>query len=212
MSVTKLVLVRHGESMATVEQVVGGHQGCTGLSDLGRRQATALRDRWAATGEVQADVVLTSVLPRAVETAEIVVAGLGGLAPEQDCALCELHPGESDGMTWEEYARRYNVDMAADPLAPIAPGGESLVDFHTRVATALRGIAEVHAGRTAVIVCHGGVVASSFVTFFELPVDQPMAAEVRVANTAVTEWRRYDDGRWQLHRHNDHAHLAGLDA
>lgn len=212
MGVTKLVLVRHGESMATVEQVVGGHDGCTGLSARGRRQAEALRDRWIATGEVEADVVLASVLPRAVETAGILAPALGGLGVEQDCDLCEIHPGESDGMTWEEYARRYNVDMAADPLAPIAPGGESLVDFHTRVAKALRRVAEVHAGRTVVIVCHGGVVASSFATFFGLPFDRPMGADVRVANTAVTEWRRYDEGRWQLHRHNDHAHLLNLDA
>lgn len=212
MSVTRLVLARHGESMATVGQVVGGHAGCTGLSDLGRRQAEALRDRLARTGEVAADVLLASVLPRAVETAEIVAPALGGLPVEQDCDLCELHPGESDGITWEEYGRRYNVDLAADPSTPIAPGGESLAAFHARVAKALRRIAEEHAGRTVVIVCHGGIVATSFLTFFELPHDRAMAAEVRVANTALTEWRRHDGGRWQLLRHNDAAHLADIDA
>ena len=208
MSVTRLVFVRHGESMATVDQVVGGHEGCRGLSPVGRQQAEALRDRLASTGELTADAILTSILPRAVETAEIIAPALGGLPVAQDCDLCEVHPGESDGMTWEEYGRLYNVDMAADPLAPIAPGGESLADFHGRVSKTLRRVADEYDGRTVVVVCHGGIVASSFVTFFDLPPDRPMLVEVRVANTALTEWARHDGGRWQLLRHNDVAHLA----
>ncbi|HVF75678.1 MAG TPA: histidine phosphatase family protein [Acidimicrobiales bacterium] len=211
MSVTRLVLVRHGESMATVDQVVGGHDGCTGLSPLGRRQAEALRDRLAATGEVAADLVLTSILPRAVETAEIVAPALGGLAVAQDCDLCEIHPGESDGLSWEEYGRRYNVDMAADPLAPIAPGGESLADFHGRVSKTLLRIADEHAGRTVVLVCHGGVVAGSFHTFFGLPLESAIPVSIWTENTALTEWSRQDDRRWRLVRHNDTAHLVGVE-
>jgi probable phosphoglycerate mutase len=211
MSVTRLVLVRHGESMATVDQVVGGHEGCRGLSPLGRRQAEALRDRLAASGELEADVLLASIMPRAVETAEIVAPALGGLPVAQDCDLCEVHPGECDGLTWEESGRTYNVDMLADPSAPIAPGGESLVDFQDRVAKALRRVADEHEGRTVVIACHGGIVATSFLTFFDLPVDRAMAAWVQVDNTAITEWSRKDDRRWRLMRHNDAAHLAGVE-
>lgn len=211
MTSTRLVLVRHGESNATVEQVVGGHRGCTGLSPLGRLQAEALRDRLAATGEVKADVVLASILPRALETAAILAPALGGLDVGQDCDLCELHPGESDGLPWTEYQERYGVDMAADPLAPIAPGGESLATFHERVTRTLRRIADEHARRTVVIVCHGGVVAASFLAFFELPVDRPIEGKVRVDNTAITEWSRNEGGRWRLVRHNDAAHLGVLD-
>lgn len=211
MTSTRLVLVRHGESQATVEQVVGGHRGCTGLSPLGRRQAEALRDRLAATGEVDADVMLASILPRAVETARILAPAMGGLETGQDCDLCELHPGESDGLPWAVYQERYGVDMLADPLAPIAPGGESLAAFHERVSRTLRRIAEEHAGRTVVVVCHGGVVASSFLAFFDLPLDRPIEGEVRVENTAITEWERHDGGRWRLLRHNDAGHLGVLD-
>ena len=39
MSTTRLVLVRHGESRAIVDEIVGGHEGCKGLTDEGRRQA-----------------------------------------------------------------------------------------------------------------------------------------------------------------------------
>lgn len=209
MSVTRLVLVRHGESMATVDQVVGGHDGCSGLSPRGREQAEALRRRLAATGEIEADVILASILPRAVETAAIIAPALGGLPVAQDCDLCEIHPGESDGLSWEEYGRRYNVDMRADPLAPIAPGGESLADFHGRVSKTLLRIADEHAGRTVVLVCHGGVVAGSFHTFFGLSVEHGVPVSVWTENTALTEWAREGDGRWRLLRHNDTAHLMG---
>lgn len=206
-----MLLIRHGESNATVDQVVGGHSGCTGLSPLGRRQAEALRDRLAATGEVEADVLLSSVMPRAVETAEIVAPALGGLPVRQLCDLCELHPGESDGLSWEEYRLRYGeVDMFADPHVPVAPGGESLVVFHDRVSRALRVVVEEHAGRTVVVVCHGGIVATSFLTFFDLPVDRAMGAWISVDNTALTEWAQDDNGRWSLVRHNDNAHLTGV--
>src|ERR1700737_4528107 len=102
-SFTRLVLIRHGESRATVDQVVGGHEGCRGLSELGVRQVQALAGRLAKSGELgTVDAVLTSVLPRAIETAELIAPAVGW-APEdvqRDCALCELHPGECDGMTW----------------------------------------------------------------------------------------------------------------
>ena len=44
---TRIVLVRHGESRAQELGILGGHDGCTGLSDLGREQVGRLRDRLA---------------------------------------------------------------------------------------------------------------------------------------------------------------------
>ena len=210
---TRLVLIRHGEAQVALDGILAGEDHCRGLSELGRRQAEALRDRLTVTGEVKADVVLTSVMPRAVETAEILVPAFGSLSVEQRCELCELHPGESDGLSWDDYRARYgDVDMLADPTVPVAPGGESLADFQARVASALRAVAEEHAGRTVVVVCHGGIVATSFLTFFGLPVDRPMGAWVVVDNTSLTEWVLGESGQWRLVRHNDAAHLGGLDA
>ena len=107
------MLIRHGESMAMVDSVVAGHEGCRGLSDRGRRQVEALRDRLAATGEVRADALVASVLPRAIETAEILAPALGGLPVEQDCDVCEQHPGEGDGLRWEEFEAKYRPEAGA---------------------------------------------------------------------------------------------------
>ena len=44
----RLIFVRHGESRATIDRVIGGPRTCQGLTDLGRRQCEALARRWAA--------------------------------------------------------------------------------------------------------------------------------------------------------------------
>jgi probable phosphoglycerate mutase len=71
-SKTRIVLVRHGESIVTVRRVLGGPRTCVGLSDLGKLQAAKLRDRLATTKEIAADVLISSAYPRAFQTADIV--------------------------------------------------------------------------------------------------------------------------------------------
>jgi probable phosphoglycerate mutase len=221
---TRLVLIRHGESRSTVDRVVGGHRGCTGLTDRGVRQAKALRDRLSRTGELAgAAAVLTSILPRAIETAEIIAPAVGGLAVEQRCELCEIHPGEGDGLTWEEFTALYRPEGLAsgNPYRAMAPEGESWASFFVRAGEALLQAAADHAGETVVVVCHGGVVESAFAALGNLPLRRPF--DVRVENTSLTEWSYHPtDGdlgnaghrlaRWRLDRFNDAAHLAGLDA
>jgi broad specificity phosphatase PhoE len=130
---TRLVLIRHGASRAHDDGVVGGSKGCRGLNDLGRAQAEALRDRLLATHELEPDVVLTSVLPRAIETAEIVGAAFAsGIELVSDCDYCEIHPGECDGLTWDRFRERYGR-VVDDPDQPMSPGGESLRTFDARV-------------------------------------------------------------------------------
>jgi broad specificity phosphatase PhoE len=96
------------------------------LTDLGRRQAEALRDHLASSGRIRADVLLASELPRAIETASIIAPGMGFESFAQDCDLCEVHTGEADGLAWAEYANRYgSFDMEAEPDRVFAPEGES---------------------------------------------------------------------------------------
>lgn len=187
--------------------------GCTGLTPLGRAQAEALRDHLAASGRVQADVLLASVLPRAVETASIVAPGLGLEVAGQECDLCEVHTGEADGLTWTEYAARYgSFDMEAEPDRVFAPDGESWNGFHSRVARTLDRVARDYDGRTVVAVCHAGVVMASLRVLLGIP--QPgTGAQLRPTNTGLTEWE-HDPAldRWTLHSFNEASHLLELAA
>jgi 2,3-bisphosphoglycerate-dependent phosphoglycerate mutase len=210
---TRLFLVRHGESVAQVEGFVSGHDTCRGLSDLGRVQVSALRDRLARTGEIAADVVLTSILPRAIETAEIISSAIGGGDAIQDCDLCEIHPGDGEGLSWAEWQEKYFKDDY-DPATPSAPNGESWMGFNERVARTLKKYAEEHAGKTIVAAVHGGIIESSVSAFMELPPTHGKLAPL--TNTSITEWVHHEPEfgrrgqRWQLVRYNDAAHLADL--
>ena len=159
--VTRLVLVRHGESTVTVNRVIGGPRTCTGLSSLGRQQAERLRDRWATTEEFTADVLLASQYPRAIETAEIIAPSLGGLAVISDDGFGEHDPGpECDGLTYKEFMDRPGLGVGAwdtgDPFATTFPGGETVAAFQFRVGSAVRRTLDEYEGRTIVIACHGG--------------------------------------------------------
>ncbi len=215
MGQTRIVLVRHGESLAQERRVVGGH-GCEGLSALGVRQAEALRDRLADSAEL-ADVtaLYSSVMARAVQTARILAPALGDLEIEQDCDFCEGHPSaESDGMAWEEYDQRWPPPAEWSPDVAREPGGESYAQMRARVAHRLDRLAERHRGETVVVVCHGGVVVHSMLRWLDI---EPFGGRTRAwldpVNSSLTEWRFAQHPQWraevELVRYNDHSHLRG---
>ncbi|MFP5257157.1 MAG: histidine phosphatase family protein [Acidimicrobiia bacterium] len=207
----RLVLVRHGDAHAGFHGVIGGPTGCTGLTDLGRTQAGALRDHLAGTGRWQADVLLASVLPRAVETATIIAPALGIEIRSQECDLCEVHTGEADGLTWAEYGDRYgSFDMEAEPDRVFAPEGESWNSFHDRVVRLLERLAAEHPDETVVAVCHAGVIMASMRMLLGVP-HPGTGARLKPTNTGLTEWE-HDPvlDRWTLHRFNDTGHLSTL--
>ena len=213
------MLVRHGESRAQEQHIVGGHAGCLGLSERGRAQARALARRLAASGELAgASALYTSLMPRAIETAAILVEAVGGHRVVQDCDFCEHHPGEGDGLSYEEFDRRW---PAPDPELWSAdlrrdPGGETWTEMATRVARGLDGVLARHPGETVVVVCHGGVVVHSLVRWLGLePGWHAGRAWLDPVNTSLTEWR-FGGDRFllgtvgvELVRFNDHSHLLG---
>lgn len=208
---TRLILVRHGESEVTVRRVLGGERSCTGLSELGRRQATALGERLAAGDDPPIDVVWSSTLERAVETADIVAAHIGIDEVHRDRDLVERRPGEADGLTFTEFRERYGLDFLTDPYEPLSPGGESAAEFHLRAGGAVARVASTHPGKTVLVVCHGGVIDVAFRDLLDLP--RHGGFDLWTLNTSLTELTLRSDleaWRWRLVRYNDAAHLAGL--
>ncbi len=206
---TRLVFIRHGEAHGSIDGVVAGHVGCRGLTERGRRQAEALRDRLVASREIEAHALLTSVLPRAIQTAEILAPALGALKVEADCDLCELHPGECDGLSWEEYRERYAFNMREEPDRPMSPGGESLAAFQARVEGRLERVLRDLEGQTVVLVCHGGVVSAATLSLMSHAMHLARPFRLQPENTSITEWVRpaSPPEPWLLVRYNDAAHV-----
>jgi probable phosphoglycerate mutase len=205
---TRVVLVRHGEAVCNVSRIVGGVKGCSGLTDLGRRQLGALVERLRTTGELAAASALyASVLPRAVETAPLLrpVVGGGGLDIVPQCDLCELHPGAADGMAWQEVIDTFGVpDWDADPTLPIAPGGESWLGFVDRASAAVRALAARHPGEMVVAAVHAGVIEASMIDFLGITPEVYRRGWVRIVHASLTEWEWVPgEDRWILLRFND---------
>ncbi len=219
---TRVVLVRHGESQSGLVGRMAGHEHCLGLSDRGRAQVAALRDRLATTGELGDDVVLlTSLIRRAAETAAILAPALGGPEAAADCCWCERHFADDlDGVPVEEFRARYPTPPPGTWAADLrrGAGDETWNEMAARVGGAIdRAVAE-HPGRTMVVACHGGIVAHAMVRFLGLDVGSSRRAWLTAQVTSLTEfrWSPQDAGHrtfsWELVRYNDVGHLAGKPA
>jgi broad specificity phosphatase PhoE len=152
------LLARHGQTVWNADR---RFQGATdvGLSDLGRAQAAALG---MALRRYRPAAAYVSPLRRAVETAEIALAGAGmSFTPVDE--LRELGLGEWEGCTVDEVRAREGDPYAAWVGAAHdcrPPGGEPLDAVCARVLGALDRIAAAHPnGDDVLLVAHGGVIS-----------------------------------------------------
>lgn len=211
---TELYLIRHGQSVANVEPIIGGMKGDVGLTDRGRRQAELLAQRLTES-PIHADALYVSGLARARQTAEYVSRALG-LEPEVDDGFRELDPGVADGLSVAEWRDRYPGfgpgPLAANPFHEFAPGGESWAQFLSRSGSALTRLVRRHRDQTVAVVTHGGVIESSVMLGFGLGATAYQVG-FDLHNTGITRWRYdLDDGArpvWTLVSLNDAGHLAG---
>lgn len=209
---TSLYLIRHGEAVSNVEPIIGGMEGDTGLTVRGVDQCERLRDRLRETGELRADVFISSTLPRTRQTAEIIAPAISRPIL-WDAEVQEMRPGDADGMTIAQLKETYGLpDWDRDPAGVIAPNGESWVTFMGRVARSLERIAREQRGKRVVVVCHGGVIDGSILHFMGLPVVPKPLVQFDTHNTSITHWQqRQREGdpspRWRLIGYNDYAHL-----
>ena len=210
---TELYLVRHGEAVANVEPVIGGMRGDRGLTSRGRDQARLLQQR-LLDQQVRADRLVSSTLPRALQTAEYVARALG-LPVLRDDGLHELRPGEADGLTLEQWRAQYRIGeqpvTTRDPYRVFSPGGESWATFLARAGSALSRLVTRHANETVVAVCHAGVVEASFALAFGLGASGNRV-DCAPLNTSLTHWRHRPapagEPEWTLVSFNDASHLG----
>jgi len=149
---TTTVLLRHGETALSGGQRFAG-RGDIPLTATGREQAAAAAARLAARGGL--DLIVTSPLSRARETAGAVAAATG-LPPVVQDGWAEIDFGEWEGLSHAEAEEGWPEQMAAwlsDPGAA-PPGGESLAAASDRVLAALDSLLAGHPGATVLVVSH----------------------------------------------------------
>jgi 2,3-bisphosphoglycerate-dependent phosphoglycerate mutase len=156
MPVTKLYLVRHGQSAGNAEGRFGGHSP-TPLSKLGVQQAKLTAQSLA---KENIDAIYTSDLHRAVQTAEP-LAKLLDLPIIKTSAFRERHVGVLEGLTFDESKEAFPKDYYAlvnRNIHHVITKGESYRHLLRRATNELREILRNHQGEKVVIYSHTGAI------------------------------------------------------
>lgn len=215
---TRLILIRHAASHHKEQGIVAGPQSCRGLTDVGRQQAARLAERLLRDKSLVAPTVLyASMLPRAIETAQILATAFGpGIQVRQECDFCTWHiPARYDGMAGEEFQKQC-ATPGGGVFLPFQAGNESWAELVGRTGRGLWRLAQRHQDETTIIVAHSETICASLIVFGNLPLTHSF--DVEVTNASITEWTTDGDTqawpppRWTMARFNDAAHLESLEA
>ena len=166
---TRLILIRHGE---TEWNVTGRYQGQADppLNKKGLEQARALPGKLSP---FQLDLLYTSPLKRAAQTAEIAAETLK-IPLYYDPRLVEIHQGDWQTRLRTEIEALY-PDLfkrwESEPWQVTPPGGEHLTDVQTRVDDFLDEILEKYTGKCIGIVTHRIPIALIKLRFQNLDAD-----------------------------------------
>ena len=204
---TKLILIRHGETAWNAERRLQGHIDIA-LNAEGVRQAEALA---GALADDAIDAIVSSDLSRAAHTADL-LARSHGLPVGRDPGLRERCFGGFEGLLYAEIAQRFPVEFAAwqarDIEARMPDGArvaESFHQFYDRCIGAILAQAARHAGQTLVVVAHGGVLECAYRAALGLSLTTPRDFPVMNASTNRFTVR---DGKLGLTSWGEVAHLA----
>ena len=198
MSLTHLILLRHGETDWNAELRMQGHRDIP-LNATGRAQALAAAPSVAALAP---DVIMSSDLQRARDTAAQ-VAAVTGLPITTDVRLRETSMGQWEGLNrdqivagWPGYWDRWRSTSAMS--AP--PWGESRIEVAERSAAVVDELDASSTARRALLVAHGGLIVGLTARLLALP-ESSWNALIGVDNCHWVVLHRAGEG-WRLHTYN----------
>lgn len=204
MLMTRLCLVRHGETAWNAERRLQGHLDVP-LNEVGLEQARVTAEALVAH---PFSAVYCSDLARARATAQATAIRVGRI-PTTLTGLRERHYGAFQGLTYDEAAARFpqayarfvrrEIDFA------IPEGGESLRAFSRRVSATLDEIAHRHAGERILIVTHGGVLDVAHRLATGKALDAPRDFDIP---NAALNWIEHRGGTWNLIAWAERSHLV----
>jgi broad specificity phosphatase PhoE len=172
----RLYLIRHGETGWNIE---GRYQGqCDPpLNDAGHAQAQDLARRLR---RARLDLVVSSPLRRALDTAEAIAARLN-IPVVVDARLMEIHLGEWQGRLAQDIAAAWPVEFQrwlSAPWSMTPPGGESLQQVQQRVTFALAAIGAGNSHRRLGVVTHRVPIVLAAMRYLHVPPDRVHTAVV----------------------------------
>ncbi len=171
MSETKMILLRHGESLGNAVRRLLGHTDLD-LSPHGYKQAEASA---TALANEKIDIIYSSDLLRAMNTAKP-NAEMRGLSVLPDREFREIYLGEWEGMgaeaVIEKYGDMYEVDWLGGFGTFRFPNGESTLEAGERFYKEAAKIAKENKGKTLLVAAHAAVIRAFFAKVLEIPPEE----------------------------------------
>ncbi len=205
---TKLYLVRHGQSLANLGKAFAGHYNVD-LTDTGKAQALRVAQYFTSRGIVP-DAIYSSDLIRAHETARPLSEATGiPIRDRED--LREIYAGAWEGMPfveiYEKYREEFEVWLTTMGDARCTDG-ESVFELADRVLPAIGAIAREWEGKTVVIATHATPIRA-IVSTLQVGDLSVMKDLTWVANASITTLT-YENEKLLLGEVGTTEHLAGL--
>ena len=199
---SKLVLIRHGESQWNLENRFTGWVDVP-LSPKVIEEAKAAGKKLAG---FKFDRAFSSVLARANETLRLVLEGIGqtGIPIEKDKALNERMYGELQGLNKAETAKKFGDEQVkiwrrSYDVRP--PGGESLKDTAERVLPYYDSRIKPYVlqGETILIAAHGNSLRALVMQLEQLTREQVL--ELNIPTGAPLLYELDNNGKVLSHRY-----------
>ena len=201
---TKIILIRHGETEWNVGEVFRGRIDVE-LNETGIREAELLA-KYLSDSRITA--IYSSPLKRALRTAEIIASHHDvevEIAPE----LIDCDFGEWQGLSLQTVADRYKqlyAEWVKNPHLVKMPAGESLDDVRRRAIRLVDSLLAKYEG-TIVLVSHR--VVNKVLICALLALDGSHFWNIKVDTAGITIFT-YEDGKFVLIKHNDTSFLKPI--
>jgi broad specificity phosphatase PhoE len=180
--------MRHGETPWNRQGRVMGRQPVE--LDAGGR--TQVQDAVELARVLQPDLIVTSPLIRARQSAEIIAAGLGGVQVVDEPQIEEVRYGSWEGMTYHQLIEDpAYIDYRKAPLETPMPGGESILDVQKRGVEAVKRQIAANSGKRLLFVSHGDIIRTVLCHFIAL--DLKYFHRIRVDNATFFGLEISDD-------------------
>lgn len=203
---TTIYLTRHGETVWNIDKRFQGW-GNSPLTELGKKQAEALRDR---INGMDIDVIYSSPIGRALETAEI-IRGDKSIDIITNEGIKEVNFGIWEGMTTKEIEEHkeygpelYNLFNNPKEYKPF--GGETLKDVRKRCEKAILDIIEENKGKNILIVTHGMTIKLMMLLFENVSAEEVFSTEV-MGQASLTKIE-FENGEFRVIYKNDKSHYG----
>ena len=202
---TEITIIRHGETMWNVQKRIQGQRNSK-LSENGITQAELVAK---ALAKREFDVLVSSDLGRAIETAKIINKQL--LLPhEYNANLRERSFGIFEGKNFAEIEEKYPEEfLRYKERNPefVVPGGESIEQMYKRITSEIESVARKFKDQKVLIVSHGLVLEMMMYRTFNLKLDEPRAFSIN--NSSISSFY-IDENNWFLKEWGVIEHLVSL--